>query len=388
MVNTNHLHNYNKNASETPIDNFFHSFGGTTYNNIYTPAPDTGRSLATLWSGLPPYLNGCDKRGKFAKYFLKTGTIFDHLIKDEVKIKIVSEREHIFPNSLSDSIYFISDIGLLGKPEENQFSFIDILDSHHVLDDIGYTFKGIKQANAQTRESLDYIFSQINKYDYDKIIFTSDHGHLLHPKRSMKLSPSIFLGPQRSRILLHIWDKYDESFSLNNSFGSIIDLNKYITELFIKYSHRENKDLNSDSSFSPSEPSYILIEDNLSLVGRVYANNNIWNFRDHEKNNIIYVTEENIDLELLKRLDKDFILPTDYTHISTIISENLDYHKQNKALKDDHSNLKKIHWYYFNKKKRHNYSLRRIGHLVIPIKLRRNKVFASLYTIIRRIIHF
>ena len=43
----------------TSLDKWLLKFGGTIYKKCYTPAPDTPRSLACLYSGRYPIRNGC-----------------------------------------------------------------------------------------------------------------------------------------------------------------------------------------------------------------------------------------------------------------------------------------------------------------------------------------
>ena len=53
MLRANKLNVVNKNnCKPTPFDNWLGNFGGCTYINTYTPAPDTPRSLACLYTGL------------------------------------------------------------------------------------------------------------------------------------------------------------------------------------------------------------------------------------------------------------------------------------------------------------------------------------------------
>ena len=71
MIRVDHLSLYNDNMEKTSLDLFFENLGGTILTNCYTPAPDTPRSIACLQSGLLPYLNGCDSRVKWPRYFMK-----------------------------------------------------------------------------------------------------------------------------------------------------------------------------------------------------------------------------------------------------------------------------------------------------------------------------
>ena len=63
MLRANRLKTVNKDIFHwTVFDKWIQDFGGCTYSNCYTPAPDTPRSLACFYTGLYPKLNGCRSR--------------------------------------------------------------------------------------------------------------------------------------------------------------------------------------------------------------------------------------------------------------------------------------------------------------------------------------
>ena len=49
------------------LDDALSKFGGIVYSNCYSPAPDTPRGLASIWTGTYPKVNGCDTRSKHFK---------------------------------------------------------------------------------------------------------------------------------------------------------------------------------------------------------------------------------------------------------------------------------------------------------------------------------
>lgn len=81
MIRVDHIQMYNPQAEKTVFDTMFQKIGGTLFSKCYTPAPDTPRSLACLWSGYVPSNNGCDTRIKWPHFFMKEGisTIFDNV---------------------------------------------------------------------------------------------------------------------------------------------------------------------------------------------------------------------------------------------------------------------------------------------------------------------
>jgi hypothetical protein len=386
MLNTEYLITYNKKRLQTPLDDFFYSFKGTTFTNIFTPGPDTGRSLASFWSGVPPYLNGCDKRGKYPKFFLTVPTFFDFLKDSKVVLKILSERKNIFPPTIQKNEYFTSSLDLIRKPAESQLSFIDILDSHHVLDDVGYSQKGIKLANIQTRNSLDFLFSNIDKEDYDTIIFFSDHGHILSKEVKKGINALNFLDSSRSRILLHIWNKKDKSHLINDVFGSITDIHDFIIRIYQNNKPSTLQTINS-IVFEPKNPEYILIEDNLSISSIVYASNNIWNLRTAKEDNVILITDNFSMIEEYKKLSLKYDLRLIHPNIHEMAFENHQYYLQKLNQNDELEIKKKIYWYYFDSKKRYNYFIRSIGHLIIPKKLKSAKSVQIIYNLFKKAIH-
>ena len=97
MIRVDHLSLYNDNMEKTSLDLFFENLGGTILTNCYTPAPDTPRSIACLQSGLLPYLNGCDSRVKWPRYFMKPNieTIFDIAVGLGYKVNLCATKSDI-----------------------------------------------------------------------------------------------------------------------------------------------------------------------------------------------------------------------------------------------------------------------------------------------------
>jgi arylsulfatase A-like enzyme len=63
---------YDNSMPETALDEIFKNLGGTIFTKCYTPAPDTTRSTACLWSSKYPMANGCNTRMKWAKYCMNS----------------------------------------------------------------------------------------------------------------------------------------------------------------------------------------------------------------------------------------------------------------------------------------------------------------------------
>ena len=195
MIRVDHLSLYNDNMEKTSLDLFFENLGGTILTNCYTPAPDTPRSIACLQSGLLPYLNGCDSRVKWPRYFMKPNieTIFDIAVGLGYKVNLCATKSDIetglfkFKENENISIFTtIEDFTDTVHLSENTLSLIAIDDYHSAIDDYGGTSLGIKEGQKVILYSLNNFLTPdiVNKYDYS--FFFSDHGHALHSEIVMQ----------------------------------------------------------------------------------------------------------------------------------------------------------------------------------------------------------
>ena len=82
MLRPNRFGIYNEQIKENLIDDFVKNLGGDLYQNCFSPAPDTPRSMACFYSGQTPINNKCDTRVKWPGKFLKKEepNIFDPFI--------------------------------------------------------------------------------------------------------------------------------------------------------------------------------------------------------------------------------------------------------------------------------------------------------------------
>jgi len=324
MLRTDFLNTYSKKAQKSVIDEFFLSFGGTTYTNIYTPCPDTGRSLASFWSMNPCYLTDCNKRGKYPKQFLNNSTFLDVLEGDHVNINLYSHhRENIFPHQFDGEKYKIHSLSYSQYSGERSLTFIDLPDVHHVLDDFGYTIRGVQKAHIQLLDSLNFLFSNIDKDQFDTIVFFSDHGHLLNIERGTKIN---FLDYRRSRIFLHIYNKGDNKHSNSNVFNSITIIGKKILELYSSDNNINKLEIND-------EIDWLLIEDFFGITTGINQIPDIWNIKTNSSDN-------QLDLNGIYTNKRDFFsliakynLFTEYPHFKTLISEHSVFLSYGKPIK-------------------------------------------------------
>lgn len=74
MLGADYLNIGNKRCRSGSMDRLLESLGGTFFERCYTPAPDTPRSSACMWSGVYPKENGCNNRLKYPGRYLQTKT--------------------------------------------------------------------------------------------------------------------------------------------------------------------------------------------------------------------------------------------------------------------------------------------------------------------------
>jgi len=89
MIRPNRLATFNSQIKgDNPLDVSLKELGGTYFKNCFSPGPDTPRGIATFTSGKIPYLNGCDTRVKWPRYFLDGNlkTIYDFFIENNYKM--------------------------------------------------------------------------------------------------------------------------------------------------------------------------------------------------------------------------------------------------------------------------------------------------------------
>ena len=335
MFRTDFLNTYDSSKPETIIDKFFRRFGGTLYDNVWTPCPDTARSLSAFWSGIPCYENGCNKRGKYPAEFLREKSFLDQLEDNGYEIRLLSKYKSrfdtIFPKKYTSGEYQFKELELLKEAPSKSFTFIDIPDVHHILDDLGYTKETIKIAHNQLLNSLNLIFRKIDKLSFDKIMFFSDHGHLINTDRNLD---NAFIGKARSRIFMQYWDKKSNGFNTDNTFLSITDISKFITNDYKNLKNVQSKDS-------------ILIEDFKSLESKIEQVPNIWMykkmnneliFNNFELTNYFYARDE-LFLEVI----------TKFPHLKNLLDEYIVY---NNYLSMKSKKTKGNQYYFDNKKRR------------------------------------
>ena len=294
MLRATSLRYFNPEISEnTYVDNWMEQIKGTVYSNCYTPAPDTPRSLACLYTGLYPVRNGCDTRIKWPKFFLKDiDHIFQFLIDNEFSIvSNFSERRlsvGILPSGVEKNITnFDSLKGLVECKDEyinnkDLFLFIDLPDYHKAVDDYAGLRAADKKGLSVLGNSLEYLSDSLEFDGFDHIYMFSDHGCMLYNDRFDQRDLE-FLGDDRAKIVMFHHEKGDECISVNTKLISIMDL---FPSLVMKIDKTINlHELDGSCNFevdSTSGEEYIVLEDHGTIVNSVNIVPDRWAIRTPE----------------------------------------------------------------------------------------------------------
>ena len=357
MIRANRLALFNnKIKEETPLDKMFKELGGTIYKNCFSEAPDTPRGMATYYSGLPPYKNGCNTRLKWPQYFLRDdiSTIFDLFTENGYKIDCFSspkERDtglfpkHIANLKIHNNDYDLEKFTLNLKLEDKHFVFISIPDFHWAFDDLGYSTNGEYNSYLIVENVWNIIFKNLDKNDFDDIFIFSDHGFKLMIER--KLEDKLFLlNDDRSNNILIHRKKNQNNIIKNNKLCSLSDFYATYADLL---NSNISTSKNSISLFSNKEKEFIVLEDHLNFMPSVNQNIEIWAVVD--KNNLyIRSLEKAILIDRKSGIKKE-----------NIINEYDEILKENSSFKEYLDEYEKIFRYrdnilkkdvYMNGKKR------------------------------------
>lgn len=198
MIGGEYINICNPEEKSTSFDKLIRDIGGKVYTNCYTPAPDTPRSSACMWTGVYPRENNCNIRVKWPKRDLNPD--IDNIWKvlkdlnyrvnificpgtDTLGLMPLYGSEHIY----RDSVYqFMENV----EVSEDSFNFIYLPDVHYILGEKAYC--DMKEAMDFVTDILRQILDYYGGADYfDYIMMFSDHGfqkeheeHLLSKSRT------------------------------------------------------------------------------------------------------------------------------------------------------------------------------------------------------------
>ena len=275
-------------TKENELAKLFSAIGGEYYTNCFTPSPDTTRSLAAAFSGSPSHENGCSTRIRFARHFLKEGIddMFSEMIRSGYKVNIFHEPEErdlgIFPTTVYSNCYLHEDYNLekyiqviKDDRSSNRCDYIGISDFHQVYNDYGYNQRGARKALAQITKTLRMVVNRIDINSYDHCFFFSDHGFRISGDL---FNPAIYLGEERTNVVMLHRTKSDTGLRLNNKLCSIMSLCASICNLVNSKAKQCDFPL-----WDKREIEHIVVQDHFNYQPRVMQNIDYWGVIKKEK---------------------------------------------------------------------------------------------------------
>lgn len=214
-----HLLQMSKNSSlESSLEYVLSELGGTNFTSCYSPAPDTPRTLATVFSGLLPSENGCDRRDKWPGHDLSPDvkSVFRVAIESNFRVSaLLSDKElstnRFLPADCRDRVRLFSQFDdLLQTVQQDSVSheliFIQDNDCHYSISDhfafsAGHSL-GMRRVAANIRRAID----ELDKDSLDAVVIFSDHGFA--PIRLFgRRNSLLFAGLHRPKVLFHFWSQ-------------------------------------------------------------------------------------------------------------------------------------------------------------------------------------
>lgn len=299
MLRPNLLGLYNSLIKENSLDEELRLIGGELFINCFTPAPDSARSLACLWSGEYPLKNGCNTRIKYPKFFLdyRKENLLSFLRKEGFKFNFfispyeLKLGEH--PLEIKRDEFHDSNLGLeaffkKASFPEKSFTFISLPDFHWALDDYGYSDKGVAVGHKKICSSLKIIRKNLDLDKFDIVVFFSDHGMKL--KKEMKKEPRYkLLNRDRTNILLLLRFGGDNGLKKNDKLCSIMDI--YPAIYYMISGKRQKEHMAGSPILGEKEYDFLVIEDHMNFSVQINQMIGIWAVI--KKDGIYYRTLEN-----------------------------------------------------------------------------------------------
>jgi hypothetical protein len=214
------------------IEKYLSNKGGTWWPNAFTPAPETPRGTACMFSGNYPKENGVTMRGLgLREAFLRNHpSLFRSLVTQGVRVGVWREEKEIregiwLPGDCLDGIQQFSDFGsaqIWANNSGDALLYRHDNAYHGVVDAIS------SESRAEVHSiGLDRVFpafvEAVELLDWDIIWFVSDHGCKL---TGDSVSGIDMLDRDRTNISLYLWEKNepDQNIIKDDRLCSIFDL--------------------------------------------------------------------------------------------------------------------------------------------------------------------
>ncbi len=270
MFGGEYINCINRFSPSNKMDELITNLGGTIYTNCYTPAPDTGRSSACMWTGNYPSKNGCDHRLKYPRYFMDSdGDNLWKRMRDEGYTRNIFLRKDVFEegliplyggeNIVSSSVFDFFELCKIDG--NNVFNFLYIPDIHQVLNEGGYTRNTFEEGANFTASFLDILDSKYHiKELADYILLFSDHGF-----ENDDMENAEILSRERIHTYIQLWKKGEDTLVLDNELRSNLDIFPTICML---ENWNDPADISGKSLLNQWGHEYILAEDHSTLSVR------------------------------------------------------------------------------------------------------------------------
>lgn len=262
----------NDSAPWNKLDDALSKFGGVVFSRCYSPAPDTPRGLASIWTGTYPKVNGCDARIKYPRYFLNQDldNIWKLFERNHLSLNLFMPKGYIDLGELPFSCEDRNDITLFDdndlkrfvssvKIENDSVTFIALNDYHAVIDESNANEKFLGFLYDLVGSEIDLIFDSFGRDDFDAVVIFSDHGCLLSSD-----PPKLLTHNGRVQIYLQIWVKGAgiDDLTRDDRLCSCMDI--FPTMAFLMNDFVLNR-VDGLNLFTNDEHPFLVIEDYLNF---------------------------------------------------------------------------------------------------------------------------
>jgi hypothetical protein len=318
MIGSQYLNTCNNNTEKNSFDSLLEKMGGTIYKNCYSPAPDTQRGSACMWSGLYPRANGCDTRVKWPATEMnkEIDNMWKMLDRNGYDVNIFTHQFSIdlglIPQYDNQNIYTVPLNEFLSKTActDKMVDFVYLPDLHFVLDETGYSDWGYKDGIKFLTELVEEILYKTdakNKYDY--IMMYSDHGFQMHESKYI-------ICDERANTFMYLWKKSETKLHIDNKLRSNLDVFPTICDVL---GCKIENQVDGISLLSENGHEHLLIEDLDDYTVRISQSvehwcvidkdlskhwlecSGIWEHEDSEK-----YFDENVFLSIIKNKMSDY----------------------------------------------------------------------------------
>lgn len=262
MLGAQKLHICNSKVSETPFDTYVKELGGKIYTKCYSPAPDTPRAAACMWSGVYPKRNGCNNRVKWPQKDLNRSldNIWSIFQKMNYDVNVYCCESNcklgLIPFTGKENVYKKSVYEFLNKAKitENSFSFFYLPDLHYILSEMDYSEEGYTEGNQFLTNIVKEIVSFYQGGNvFDCIMMFSDHGY----KADNSLETHM-LSKERTNTFMYMKNKGDIELVKDEKIRSLLDVMPTICN---KIGYKWENDIDGKDLNDTTGHTYVLMED-------------------------------------------------------------------------------------------------------------------------------